>query len=275
MSKNILLLNDMPGYGKVALAAQIPILSYMGYRVHGVPTAILSNTLNYGKVEKLLTDDYLFNTINNWEKMDVSFDAIATGMIFGKRQATFIEELCQGAAEKNIKVFSDPIMADNGKLYNGVTEENISDFRKIISFSDCCFPNYTEAVMLTGETYQKDGISKIELYGLIKGIRELGVKSVIITSLIVEGENVVACFDHTENEISLIPYSRLDLNIPGAGDIFLALVMGMFLKNGRLKAAVEYAVNVLWKMIDRNKDSQKTFPGIRVEECLHFIDEKL
>ena len=29
-NKNILIINDMPGYGKVALAAMLPILSHMG-----------------------------------------------------------------------------------------------------------------------------------------------------------------------------------------------------------------------------------------------------
>ncbi|MDD6878035.1 MAG: phosphomethylpyrimidine kinase, partial [Clostridiaceae bacterium] len=30
MKKKVLLINDMPGYGKVALSAMFPILSHMG-----------------------------------------------------------------------------------------------------------------------------------------------------------------------------------------------------------------------------------------------------
>ena len=48
-SKNILIINDMPGYGKVALAAMLPILSNMGHSVYDLPTALVSNTLDYGK----------------------------------------------------------------------------------------------------------------------------------------------------------------------------------------------------------------------------------
>ena len=46
--KQILLINDVCGYGKVATAAMLPILSYMGMPVHNLPTAIVSNTLDYG-----------------------------------------------------------------------------------------------------------------------------------------------------------------------------------------------------------------------------------
>ena len=33
MSKKLLLINDMAGYGKVALSAMIPVLSHMKYQV--------------------------------------------------------------------------------------------------------------------------------------------------------------------------------------------------------------------------------------------------
>ena len=45
----LLLINDMCGYGKVALSAMLPVLSHMGYRIHNLPTALVSDTLNYPK----------------------------------------------------------------------------------------------------------------------------------------------------------------------------------------------------------------------------------
>ena len=44
MPKRILLVQDMTGYGKVALAAIMPVLSHMGHHVFTLPTAIVSNT---------------------------------------------------------------------------------------------------------------------------------------------------------------------------------------------------------------------------------------
>lgn len=59
MSKKLLLINDMAGYGKVALSAMIPVLSHMKYEVFNLPTAIVSNTLDYGKFDILDTTGYM------------------------------------------------------------------------------------------------------------------------------------------------------------------------------------------------------------------------
>ena len=49
MGKRIVLFNDLPGYGKVALAAMVPLFSRMGHFPYQVPTAVVSNTLDFGK----------------------------------------------------------------------------------------------------------------------------------------------------------------------------------------------------------------------------------
>lgn len=51
MDKQVLLINDLAGYGKVALSAMIPVLSHMGYNLYNLPTALVSNTLDYGKFD--------------------------------------------------------------------------------------------------------------------------------------------------------------------------------------------------------------------------------
>ena len=47
--KQILLINDVVGYGKVGMGAMLPILSYLGIPTYSLPTALVSNTLDYGK----------------------------------------------------------------------------------------------------------------------------------------------------------------------------------------------------------------------------------
>ena len=55
MAKKVLLINDLAGYGKVALSAMLPVLSYLKYETYNLPTAIVSNTLDYGKFDMLDT----------------------------------------------------------------------------------------------------------------------------------------------------------------------------------------------------------------------------
>ena len=61
-SKKICCVNDMPGVGKIALSAMIPFLSVNGIEVASLPTALVSNTLDFGKFE-----DYSMPLISIWE----------------------------------------------------------------------------------------------------------------------------------------------------------------------------------------------------------------
>src|SRR3712207_6075956 len=85
--KQILLINDMAGYGKVATAAMLPILSYFGHPTYNLPTALVSNTLDYGKFNILDTTEYIKGVFPVWEQLGFSFDAIATGFIVSELQA--------------------------------------------------------------------------------------------------------------------------------------------------------------------------------------------
>ena len=64
----VLLINDIAGYGKVALSAMLPILSYKGFNLYNLPTAIVSNTLNYEKFRiEDTTEQVLFLQKNKWK----------------------------------------------------------------------------------------------------------------------------------------------------------------------------------------------------------------
>ena len=80
----ILLINDMAGYGKVALSVMIPVLSHLKFETFNLPTALVSNTLDYGQFDILDTTEYMENTLLVWKKLMFSFDAICTGFIVSK-----------------------------------------------------------------------------------------------------------------------------------------------------------------------------------------------
>ena len=78
--KRIALINDVTGYSRCSIAAQLPIISAMGIECVFVPTAILSvNTMH----PEYYFDDYtdrMNDYIETYKKMKVSFDGIATGI---------------------------------------------------------------------------------------------------------------------------------------------------------------------------------------------------
>ena len=191
----LLLINDMCGYGKVALSAMLPVLSHMGYRIHNLPTALVSDTLNYPKFYIHDTTEYVRQSLAIWEELGFEFDAISTGFIVTEEETRIISDFCHRRAQKGTKVFVDPIMGDNGKLYAGVPESTIGLMRHLLECADYAVPNYTEACLLT-DTPIAEQLTPDEARALVDAVRELGAKSVVITSAVVNGTNAVIGYDH-------------------------------------------------------------------------------
>ena len=265
----ILLINDMCGYGKVATAAMLPILSYMGNLVYNLPTALVSNTLDYGKFNILETTDYITGVFPVWRELGFSFDAIATGFIASERQAAIVAKYCREEAEKGSVILVDPIMGDEGKLYNGVTPSTINSMRQMVSVAHLIFPNYTEACYLTDTPYKAEGITEEEVLQLVEKLRALGTKSVLITSiLLADGSHVVAGY---EGEFFLLPYDEIPVHFPGTGDIFSAIVDGHLLRGDSLRDSARIAMDTLSHWIEANKDNKDKNRGIPLERHLEEL----
>ncbi|NCC42897.1 MAG: phosphomethylpyrimidine kinase, partial [Clostridia bacterium] len=181
MKEKVLLMNDLPGYGKVALAAAMPILTHYGYSVYNLPTALVSNTLDYGKFYIQENTEYMKETIRVWEELGFSFDAVSTGFLASRQQLEFVKKFCEKQAGYGTRIFVDPIMGDNGKLYNGISNETVENMRELCRVADCIVPNFTEATFLADIFQEKKCITESELTILIQKLRSLGTKSVVIT----------------------------------------------------------------------------------------------
>lgn len=105
-------------------------------------------------------------------------------------------------------------MGDYGKLYGGANEGTIRCMREMLSVAHLCFPNYTEACLLTGAEYSEKGISKSEAYELVNQLREIGSLSVLITSCIVDGQHAVVGFNHETDEYLSCHTMRFLYNFP-------------------------------------------------------------
>jgi pyridoxine kinase len=271
MNRRALLINDLPGYGKVALSAMLPVLSHLGCETFNLPTALVSNTLDYGKFHILETTDYMEKTVQVWEELGFTFDAVATGFIVSERQAQLVAGLCRRFRERGAKIFTDPIMGDNGKLYNGVTAHTVELMRTIIATADCIVPNYTEAAYLSDTPYRPEGAELKELHSIIDKLRELGAGSVVVTSCPVlgQGKSVVGWDNGSYFQL---PYEEIPVRFPGTGDIFSAVLLGKVLSGAALPQAAQAAMEVVRELIDRSAAYQDKYKGIPLETCLEVLD---
>ena len=183
--KQILLINDVVGYGKVGMGAMLPILSYLGIPTYSLPTALVSNTLNYGKFNIQDTTEYIKGTLPVWKELGFSFDAICTGLMFSEEQAKLVASYCEEQGKNGTIVFVDPILGDGGQLYNGVTERQVELMREMVSVADLTFPNYTEACYLTGTRIKSGSISWEEAGDLLDKLRDF---SAVLIGHLLNGE---------------------------------------------------------------------------------------
>lgn len=271
----LLLINDMAGYGKVALSAMIPVLSHMKYEVFNLPTALVSNTLDYGKFDILETTEYMKNSIRVWDELEFTFDAVSTGFIVSEEQTRIIFDFCKKCSERGSIIFTDPIMGDDGHLYNGITDETVCLMRQLIAVADYIVPNYTEAAFLAGKEYHADGATVEELHEIIAELKKLGAKSVIVTSCIVKEskEKCVIGYDTATDEYFRKDFTEIPVRFPGTGDIFSSVFMGKVLEGEPLVKATETAMNVVREMIEMNAKDVDKYKGIPLETCLEVIDK--
>lgn len=103
-TKRVLLINDLAGYGKVALSAMIPVFSHLRYDTCNLPTALVSNTLDYGHFRILDTTDYMQDTLAVWEKLGFRFDAICTGFLVSEAQASLLYTYCKAQKEAGTQI---------------------------------------------------------------------------------------------------------------------------------------------------------------------------
>jgi len=269
--KQILLINDVVGYGKVGMGAMLPILSYLGIPTYSLPTALVSNTLNYGKFNIQDTTEYIKGTLPVWKELGFSFDAICTGLMFSEEQAKLVASYCEEQGKNGTIVFVDPILGDGGQLYNGVTERQVELMREMVSVADLTFPNYTEACYLTGTRIKSGSISWEEAGDLLDKLRDMGSKSALITSCKIDGHNSVAGYNHFNDNYFHLDYHEIPGLFHGTGDIFSAVLIGHLLNGEPLKGSTRQAMDTVFRMIDRYSDTDDKNRGIPVEKCLDLL----
>ena len=277
--KQILLINDVVGCSHVGMVAMLPILTHQGHAVYNLPTALVSNTLDYGHFNILDTTGYMRGTLPVWRQLGFRFDAVCTGLMFSEEQARLVGDFCRQARADGTAIYVDPIMGDGGRLYNGISQRQVELMRQMVAEADLTFPNLTEACLLTDTPYREEGMSWDEARCMLDALAALGARDVLITSARVDGRTCVVgrCAAAAPHSSSLIPhyfclpYTEIPAAFHGTGDVFSALLIG-HLQNGLpLEDATARAMQVVSRLIDRNRHLSDPCRGIPIEQCLDLL----
>lgn len=273
-NKEILLVSDFVGVGKVALSTMIPILSTMEAKLSYLPTANISNNFGYGEAVIHDLTEFMRDSKDMWKKHGFKFDIIATGILMNVEQVRIVEEIINWHEVRPI-VITDPIMGDGGEVYPGLASELVDASREMALLADIIIPNLTELALMLGEKYPENMTDEtMEVW--LKRLMEMGVKSAAITSVKIDKRHYVYGYG-TDRDIFRIEYKHVPIDIGGSGDIFTSLLIGRMKKDFNLRDSIEYATNLLSHIIEAeyNRGVRGYAMEVSIEKYLQDIYKEL
>ena len=116
-----------------------------------------------------------------------------------------------------------------------------------------------------------EGITWDETRELLDKLRSIGCKSVLITSCKIDGQNAVAGYNHMDSQYFHLEYHEIPGLFHGTGDIFSAVLIGHLLNGESLRTSTRTAMDTVFRMIDRYRDTDDKNRGIPVEKCLDLL----
>ncbi len=265
--KKCAVINDLSGFGKCSLGVAMPIISVMGSEVHPLPTAVLSNQTAYDSYDIVHLTDHMNGFIEQWKKLGVSFDAILTGFVSDERQLDIISHFADEFKNDNNLLIVDPIMADNGSLYDGYTPAMCEKIKKLCYMADVITPNIAELAFIAEEPYSEN-LNDIKKYG--NKLLDNGIKSIVVTGYKNDDEISNIVFDKNDCKIST---GKLNGGyFSGTGDIFASIITGGLLKGMSLSASSDLATKFISTCaFDTTVDNAND--GVNFERFLYLLTD--
>ncbi len=152
----IAVINDMTGFGRCAIAVEMPIISHLGIQCCPVPTAIFSNHTGYPSFFFQDYTDAMEAYTAEWKKLGLTFEGILTGFYGSARQIDMVKRFIAEFSKKDTVVIVDPIMGDDGKTYATYDRAMCDKMKELAQLADVLTPNLTELCILAEEVYRED-----------------------------------------------------------------------------------------------------------------------
>ena len=274
--KRIITIQDISCVGKCSLTVALPIISAAGVETAVLPTAVLSTHTGFPKFTfKDLTDE-ITPISDTLKELEIDFDAIYTGYLGSFRQLELVGKFFDDFKKKDTFILIDPVMADNGKLYSGFTEEFASEMAKLCRKADLIVPNLTEASFMLGIEY-KESYDEDYVKDVLKKLTSLGAPRAALTGISFKDSEIgVYYYDSRSDKYFSYFNEKLPVSYHGTGDIFASSALGGIMRGLSAEDALALAVDYTLECMKFTlADSNRRFYGVNFEEALPFYISRI
>ena len=271
MQKKVLALHDLSGFGRSSLVPIIAVLSAGGHQCVPLPTAVFST---HTAIPNWVTTDLtsaMQGTIEQYDALGLRFEAVYAGFLGSADQIDRVREAAQRLKTPDGITLIDPVMGDNGKVYDTYTPEMCTRMRALCAIADIITPNTTEAAILMDWDPCSRPRTAEEAWEWLRALRAQYGAQVVLTGLDFEqGKVGSGCLSDTGGTLSL--HRRIDRYYPGTGDLFASVMLGALLNGHSLPAACERAGEYVKDCIAYTAE-QQTDPmhGVQFEKLLYKL----
>lgn len=271
--KRIVTIQDFSCVGKCSLTSALPVISAAGVEACGIPTALLSNHTGFDSFYSRDLTEELVPIGAQLKRENIGFDAIYTGYIASVHQMELISEFIDSFGGKDVLVFVDPVMGDNGRIYSGLSADHAQHFRKLCRKADIIAPNITEACLLLDREYSPE-ISRGGVEDMLIQLNKLYGGYVFITG-VRDGDKLGAVgYDGSSFHGHFAP--REDIVIAGTGDIFSAAFLGAVMRGADYARALDIAVDFTYEAVRCTVEApDKRHYGVHFELALPYLIKEI
>ena len=279
--KTVAAINDICGFGKCSLVADISVLGAMGIQVCPLPTGIYTAQTVYPQHKNKSNTDMIDAFTENWAEMGATFDGIITGFLLEPVQARKVQHFVKVFHKPGTLLLVDPVMGDEGVTYANYSEELHGIIAELAAEADIITPNLGELFLLAGETIERAELAQDEemvehAVRLAKTLLNKPGKIVAVTGIRLqdaEGE-LLGNLLVTQEQTKLYAIRPCGGYFSGTGDLFAAALLGGILKGKEpfdaLKLAADFLKEAARSATERGADPRG---GSDFEQHLHMLAE--
>ncbi|WP_035802240.1 PfkB family carbohydrate kinase [Butyrivibrio sp. FCS014] len=271
-------INDLSGFGKCSLAADMTVLAAMEIQCCPLPTAVLSAQTGYPSFYSRDLTGIIPEYLREWKKQSEIFDGIITGFMMSSSQAASSLEFIRTFKSENTKVLVDPVMGDDGRTYNNFSKELLETIREMVKEADIITPNLTELILLAGE--DPDRIMQLKGDDLMEEIQSISIllgggqgKTIAVTGIPLS-EDVIGNFIMENGEHKVITAQSNKVHYSGTGDLFAAVFLGECLRGGSAFDAADLASRFILASVRDTAGDTPPRAGVEYEKNLKILMDR-